>query len=70
MDQPRFQIGQSARYRGTRGTIHSVINRNNPSDVACQGYRYEILIKGALWSAPEAALQPFPSVDPIQGGGK
>jgi hypothetical protein len=41
---------------GKRGTVVRCINANDKVDVREQGYRYEVLISGWLWSIPEQYL--------------
>jgi hypothetical protein len=42
---------------GDVGIIKRCINSEDKVDVAAQGYRYEVLINGWLWSIPEHCLQ-------------
>lgn len=57
MNRPKFAPGDRVkRPRLGTGKVLSCINLNAPEDVKIQGYRYEALFNGQIWSIPESAL--------------
>lgn len=56
----KFKAGDRVFYPhlGSYGTVQTVINANDPSDVRAQGYRYEVSFNHgkSLWSVLGAAL--------------
>ena len=56
----KFKIGDSVFYApiGSYGTISTIINAKDPTDMALQGPRYEVYFKSKGWtySIPEKSL--------------
>ncbi len=61
MQEP-FPVGTAVEYGGRRGTVETIINRRDPSDLRLQGYRYQVRIRGVLWSVREASLRKLTSI--------